>query len=60
MAAVLDIELIRTFHAVARIGKFSAAAEHLHKSPAAVSVHVQRLETVAGGACSTVIISRSR
>ncbi|UZE08782.1 LysR family transcriptional regulator [Pseudomonas corrugata] len=49
MAAVLDIELIRTFHAVARIGKFSAAAEHLHKSPAAVSVHVQRLETVAGG-----------
>ncbi|MGX4725798.1 LysR family transcriptional regulator [Pseudomonas corrugata] len=49
MAAVLDIELIRTFHAVARIGKFSSAAEHLHKSPAAVSVHVQRLETVAGG-----------
>ncbi|MCI0998178.1 LysR family transcriptional regulator [Pseudomonas corrugata] len=49
MAAVLDIELIRTFHAVARIGKFSAAAEHLHKSPAAVSVHVQRLEAVAGG-----------
>jgi DNA-binding transcriptional LysR family regulator len=49
MAAVLDIELIRTFHAVARIGKFSAAAEHLHKSPAAVSVHIQRLEAVAGG-----------
>lgn len=49
MNAVLDIELVRTFHAVARIGKFSAAAEQLHKSPAAVSVHIQRLETVAGG-----------
>lgn len=49
MTAILDIELVRTFHAVARIGKFSAAAEQLHKSPAAVSVHVQRLEAVAGG-----------
>ncbi|WLG93622.1 LysR substrate-binding domain-containing protein [Pseudomonas sp. FP198] len=49
MTAILDIELIRTFHAVARIGKFSAAAEQLHKSPAAVSVHIQRLEAVAGG-----------
>ncbi|WP_146053934.1 helix-turn-helix domain-containing protein, partial [Pseudomonas syringae] len=44
MTPTLDIELIRTFHAVARIGKFSAAAEQLHKSPAAVSVHIQRLE----------------
>ncbi|MGE8185823.1 LysR family transcriptional regulator [Pseudomonas sp. NPDC086278] len=49
MAAILDIELVRTFHAVARIGKFSAAALQLHKSPAAVSVHIQRLETIAGG-----------
>jgi DNA-binding transcriptional LysR family regulator len=49
MTAILDIELIRTCHAVARIGKFSAAAEQLHKSPAAVSVHIQRLEAVAGG-----------
>ncbi|MDB5980481.1 MAG: LysR family transcriptional regulator [Pseudomonas sp.] len=49
MTAILDIELVRTFHAVARIGKFSAAAEQLHKSPAAVSVHIQRLEVVAGG-----------
>ncbi|MDB6146136.1 MAG: Transcriptional regulator, LysR family [Pseudomonas sp.] len=49
MTTILDIELVRTFHAVARIGKFSAAAEQLHKSPAAVSVHIQRLEAVAGG-----------
>jgi DNA-binding transcriptional LysR family regulator len=49
MTAILDIDLLRTFHAVVRIGKFSAAAEQLHKSPAAVSVHIQRLEQVAGG-----------
>ncbi|MBA1275405.1 LysR family transcriptional regulator [Stutzerimonas azotifigens] len=49
MSSILDIELIRTFHAVARIGKFKAAAEHLHKSPAAISVHIQRLEAVAKG-----------
>lgn len=49
MTAILDIDLLRTFHAVVRIGKFSAAAEHLHKSAAAVSVHIQRLEAVAGG-----------
>ncbi|WP_285425982.1 LysR family transcriptional regulator [Pseudomonas sp. efr-133-TYG-103a] len=49
MTAILDIDLVRTFHAVARIGKFSAAAEQLHKSPAAVSVHIQRLESIAGG-----------
>lgn len=49
MPAILDIDLLRTFHAVVRIGKFRAAAEHLHKSPAAVSVHIQRLESVAGG-----------
>lgn len=49
MSEILDIELLRTFHAVVRIGKFRAAAEHLHKSPAAVSVHIQRLEGVAGG-----------
>jgi DNA-binding transcriptional LysR family regulator len=49
MSASLDIDLLRTFHAVVRIGRFSAAAEQLHKSPAAVSVHIQRLEAVAGG-----------
>ncbi len=33
MTAILDIELVRTFHAVARIGKFSAAAEPLAQRP---------------------------
>ncbi|MCS3469960.1 DNA-binding transcriptional LysR family regulator [Pseudomonas sp. JUb42] len=49
MTAILYIDLLRTFHAVVRYGKFNAAAEHLHRSPAAVSVHIQRLEGVAGG-----------
>lgn len=49
MTATLDIELVRTFHAVARMGRFKAAAEYLHKSPAAISVHIQRLEAIANG-----------
>lgn len=49
MSASLDIDLLRTFHAVARLGQFRAAAEHVHRSPAAVSVHIQRLEAVVGG-----------
>lgn len=49
MDPILDIDLLRTFHAVARLGKFRVAAEHVHKSPAAVTVHIQRLEAVAGG-----------
>ncbi|WP_250537266.1 LysR family transcriptional regulator [Caballeronia sp. AZ10_KS36] len=49
MSTVFDIELLRTFHAVARLGRFRAAAEHVNKSPAAVSLHIQRLEAIAGG-----------
>lgn len=49
MSAILDIELLLTFHAVARSGRFKAAAEQLHKSPAAISTHVQRLEGLVGG-----------
>lgn len=49
MNRTLDIDLLRTFHAVARLGQFRAAAQEVHRSPAAVSVHIQRLEDVAGG-----------
>ena len=49
MKPTLDIDLVRTFHAVVSAGKFSAAAAHLHKSPASISVHIQRLEDIAGG-----------
>ena len=44
----LDIDLLRTFHAIARLGRFKDAAAYLGKSTSAVSVHVRRLEEVAG------------
>lgn len=49
MAETLDIELLRTFHAIVRFGQFLAAAHFLNKSPSAVSLHVRRLEVLAGG-----------
>lgn len=49
MRPTLDINLLRTFHAIARLGQFRAAAAFVHRSPAAVSVHIQRLEQVVGG-----------
>lgn len=48
MAQTLDIDLLRTFHTVARLGRFKDAAAHLAKSSSAVSVHIQRLEDLAG------------
>lgn len=33
MSANLDIELLRTFHAILRFGRFLAAASHLNRSP---------------------------
>lgn len=32
MTAILDIELVRTFHAVARLGKFSAPPSNFTKA----------------------------
>lgn len=49
MAEAFDIELLRTFHAIVRFGQFLAAASFLNKSPSAVSLHVRRLEALAGG-----------
>lgn len=49
MSTNLDIELLRTFHAILRFGRFLAAASHLNRSPSAVSTHVRRLEELAGG-----------
>ena len=48
MAQFLDIDLLRTFHTVARLGRFKDAAAHLGKSTSAVSVHIQRLERIVG------------
>lgn len=49
MASTLDIDLLRTFHAIVRFGQFLAASTFLNRSPSAVSLHVRRLESVAGG-----------
>lgn len=49
MADTLDIELLRTFQAIVRFGQFLAAATWLNRSPSAVSLHVRRLEELAGG-----------
>jgi DNA-binding transcriptional LysR family regulator len=49
MSETIDIELLRTFHAIVRFGQFLAASSFLNKSPSAVSLHVRRLEALAGG-----------
>jgi DNA-binding transcriptional LysR family regulator len=49
MSHTLSIELLRTFQAIVRFGQFLAAATWLNRSPSAVSLHVRRLEDMAGG-----------
>ncbi|WGF88819.1 LysR family transcriptional regulator [Marinivivus vitaminiproducens] len=48
MNDTLDLELLRTFSAVARYGRFRAASEHLNRSPSAVSTHIRLLEDRVG------------
>ena len=48
MHNTLDIDLLRTFHAVVRFEQFLAAATFLNRSPSAVSLHIRRLEDIAG------------
>jgi DNA-binding transcriptional LysR family regulator len=49
MQNTLDIDLLRTFQAVLRFEQFLAAATFLNRSPSAVSLHIRRLEDIAGG-----------
>ncbi len=49
MQATLDIDLLRTFQAVVRFEQFLAASTYLNRSPSAVSLHIRRLESIAGG-----------
>lgn len=49
MPLSLDVELLRTFHTVVKTGQFLAAAVHLNRSASAVSLHIRRLEHIAGG-----------
>lgn len=48
MARQLNIDLLRTFHAVARFGRFNEAAEHVHRSASTVTTHIQKLEDQIG------------
>ena len=40
----LDLDLLRTFVAIAETGRFGAAADRVHRTQAAVSLQVRRLE----------------
>lgn len=48
MTKGLDVNLLRTFHAVARFGRFKAAAAHVHRSASAVTAQIQKLESELG------------
>ncbi|MCG7983428.1 MAG: LysR substrate-binding domain-containing protein [Candidatus Thiodiazotropha lotti] len=44
----LDIDLLRTFVAIADLGGFAKAGRHLHKTQSAISLQMKRLETQSG------------
>ncbi|AZE54077.1 transcriptional regulator, LysR family [Pseudomonas synxantha] len=48
MTKQLNIELLRTFHAVARFRRFNEAAEHVHRSASTVTTQIQKLEDQVG------------
>lgn len=48
MGKGLDIDVLRTFHAVATLGRFKEAAAHVHRSASAVTTQVQKLEEQIG------------
>lgn len=48
MAALLELELLRTLVAIGEGGTFARAAERVHRTPAAVSQQMARLQELAG------------
>ena len=48
MIKKLDVNLLRTFHAVARFGRFKTAADHVSRSASAVTAQIQKLEFQLG------------
>lgn len=44
MPRTLDVDLLRTFHAVAKLGRFKDAAVHVNRSPSSVTAQIQKLE----------------
>lgn len=47
-ADALNLELVRTFLTVVETGGFKSAAEQLHKTPAAISQQIKKLESILG------------
>ena len=43
-----DVDLLRSFVAVVETGSFTKAASTVHRSQAAVSMQIKRLETMLG------------
>lgn len=48
MATLIDIDLLRTFLAIAGTGSFTRAAEEVHKTQSAVSMQMKKLEEQVG------------
>src|SRR5580698_6856294 len=48
MTALIDIDQLRTFIAIAETGSFTRAAEFVHKTQSAVSMQMKRLEERSG------------
>jgi len=48
LPAVLELDLLRTFALIAESGSFTLAAERVGRSQSAVSLQVQRLESLVG------------
>ena len=44
MTALLDVDQLRTFIAIAETGSFTRAADIVHKTQSAVSMQMKRLE----------------
>ena len=44
MTALLDVDQLRTFIAIAETGSFTSAADIVHKTQSAVSMQMKRLE----------------
>ncbi|MEM1374212.1 MAG: LysR substrate-binding domain-containing protein [Pseudomonadota bacterium] len=45
---LFDLDLLRTFVAIAETGNFSAAAQSVFRTPSAVSMQVKKMEDIAG------------
>lgn len=45
---LLDLDHLRSFLAIVNTGSFTRAAQHVHKTQSAVSVHIRRLEETLG------------